>query len=308
MERSLNTRFKKIAKSFGGGLVSALKGGGIAGIAIGLIDKLLNPLQEVQAAIDKALHGGDDLATFAKQFNTTAGNLARLQGFAKSTGLDPEGLRMLMVKFQDAVANQMKTPNEQTSVANFTGKKDTAEAFFEFIQALQKMTPIQQNLVQQEVFGERQILKASSFLGANFSSLNGIFNQAGVPSAQQQTSAAMWLGQLQENRQTLEAIRDQKDLITKSKLISDSTINKMSNSDQLDLNQGNKNLSKFDTLEALQMANQRLMNDALNIFLKLAPVLAAALGGVADKIDLIKQGTAGSRVLRGVTPGFAKEK
>src|SRR5687767_8200002 len=88
LESSLSGRFTRIAKKFGKGLGSILTGGGIAGLALGLIDKLLNPLKDVQEAIDRSLKDSDDLVTNAKQFDTTAGKLAKLVALGKSTGLE----------------------------------------------------------------------------------------------------------------------------------------------------------------------------------------------------------------------------
>ena len=63
MEKTLQSRFSRLAKGFGKSITNVIKGGGVAGIAIALIDKLLNPLKEVQEAIDRSLSKGDDLAT-----------------------------------------------------------------------------------------------------------------------------------------------------------------------------------------------------------------------------------------------------
>lgn len=140
-----------------------------------LIDKLLNPLKEVQEAIDRSLSKGDDLATFAAQFNTTAGRLAKVQALGEASGLDAEGLRMLLVKFQTSLAEAAADKNKDTSVRAFAGRQDTLEAFFEFIQSLQKLNKGDQLRVQSEVFGERQILKASEFLNADFATLGKQF-------------------------------------------------------------------------------------------------------------------------------------
>lgn len=303
VERSLNARFKSVAKKFGGGLLSAIKGGGIAGLAIGLIDKVLNPLQAVQEAIDKSLNKGDDLATFAKQFGTTAGSLAKLQAFGQATGLDPEGVRLLLGKFQASVAQAAADPSKPTAVSNFVGRADTAEAFFEFIQSMQKLTAVQQSLVQQEVFGEKQILKASEFLNADFKKLDETFKAIGVPTAAAMSQAAEWLGQQSDNRDILRAAKDQNDLVKKSKLIGDSTIAGLNARDNLDLAQENKNLSRFDSLNQISINNQKLMNLAVNAFLEIAPLLAQALPklvGVADTVQQNLPSIKGSRAVRGM--------
>jgi hypothetical protein len=62
-----------------------------------------------------------------------------------------------------------------------------AEAFFEFVQSMQNLTDTQKSLVQQEVFGERQILKVSEFLNADFRKIS---REVGGPSAEELTAAA----------------------------------------------------------------------------------------------------------------------
>src|SRR4051812_39877327 len=116
MDATLSRRFSNIAKKFGKGLLATLTGGGIAGIGLGLIDKLLNPLKETQDAIDRTLKQGDDIVTYAKQFGTTSGKLYRLMQIAKSTGLDEGSFFMLLEKFQATVAEAAADPKKQTSV------------------------------------------------------------------------------------------------------------------------------------------------------------------------------------------------
>lgn len=172
MQTALQTRFAKVAKGFGKGLVNAFKGGGIAGAALGLIDKLLNPLQEVQESIDRTLKTSDDLATNAEQFNTTTSKLYKLTALAKSQGLDNDNLFMLITKFQTAVAQSKADPNDKSvsSVREFQGA-DTADEFFKFITSLQGATKDQQLLIQQQIFGEKQILKMAEFLQSDFPKL-----------------------------------------------------------------------------------------------------------------------------------------
>lgn len=171
MEKSLSSRFTRVAKGFGKGLVSALKGGGIAGAALGLIDKLLNPLKEVQAAIDRNLKNADDYATNARQFETTPGKLRRLVAMGEGTGLDKDNLYLLLTKFQTAVAEAKADPSKPSAVRNYVDQADTAESFFSFIQALKQMDTSQKIMAQQAVFGEKQILKMADFLHSDFAQL-----------------------------------------------------------------------------------------------------------------------------------------
>ncbi len=257
MERSLTTRFGRVAKKFGKGLVGALTGGGIAGLALGLIDKLLNPLKETQEAIDKVLRQGDDIVTNAKQFGTTAGKLFRLQQLAKSTGLDESSLDVLLTKFQTAVAEAKQDPSKQTSVRQFVGEKDTATAFFQFIQALQKMDKTQQVLVQQEVFGEKQILKMADFLQTDFGAQAKL---VGGPTSEKLTPGLEKLGALNDLKDALEARRTLNDTMRKSQLITEGMVKSQDEREKRAQQLENKNIAAYQSLANIETAANEIIN------------------------------------------------
>lgn len=256
MEKALQSRFTKIAKGFGKGLANVLKGGGIAGVALALIDKLLNPLKEVQEAIDRSLAKGDDLATFAAQFNTTAGRLAKVQALGEASGLDAEGLRMLLVKFQTSLAEAAADPNKDTSVRAFAGREDTLEAFFEFIQSLQKLNKGDQLRVQSEVFGERQILKASEFLNADFNALAKTFGRF---DAEKLTVAANKLAGISDLNDQLAAARNLDDLQAKAGVINSGMIRAKDASERLNLQKENARIQSYKDLQTISDSVTKIM-------------------------------------------------
>lgn len=270
MERSLSTRFGSIAKKFGKGLVATLTGGGIAGLALGLIDKLLNPLKETQDAIDRVLKQGDDIVTNAQHFGTTAGKLFRLQALAKSTGLDSESLFMLMEKFQSQIAQATADPNKESAVRNFVGSKDMAEAFFEFIQSLQKMDKTQQNLVQQDVFGEKLILRMADFLQTDFGWQQKLI---GGPKSEDMTAPLEHLNRLNDLKDALEANRMMTDTMSKSKEINAGMIKSQDERIRLDLQKENQQIKSYEDLAAISNATAQLANLASDVTLKLTSLL-----------------------------------
>ncbi len=257
MERSLTTRFGRIAKKFGKGLTASLTGGGLAGLALGLVDKLLNPLKETQEAIDRVLKQGDDLVTNARQFGTTAGRLFRLQQLAKSTGLDEGSLDVLLTKFQTAVAEAVQDPNKVTSVRQFAGEKDSAAAFFSFIQALQKMDKNQQILVQQEVFGEKQILKMAEFLQTDFGAQARL---VGGPSSDKLTPGLERLAAKSDLADALEARRTLNDTLQKSQVITEAMVKAQDARIKLDLEKENKQIQSYSDLAAISNASAEILN------------------------------------------------
>lgn len=262
MQDALQSRFTKLTKSFGKGLVNALKGGGIAGIALGLIDKLLNPLKEVQEAIDRTLKTSDDLATNAAQFNTTTGKLAKLVTLAKATGLDEQSLFTLINKFQGAVAAAQANPSDpaNNSVKNFVGQKDTAEAFFGFITQLQKMDKNQQLLIQTQVFGEKQILKMADFLQQGAAGFDKIAKITGIDKVTS-TAAGSKIdknAQLSDLADALKAGREFQDLQNKSAIINEGMIRNMDKTERLALERENQRIKSYNDLAALSQTAEKI--------------------------------------------------
>jgi len=143
MEQSLSKRFATIAGRFKGGLMAALKGS-ILGISLGLLNKLLNPIEAMEERIKSLLGQGQDIRDLADRFNTTPGQMMRLQDVGASLGVTPDQLKDMLTKFANTVETARKEladPFQQRSegtqaVKNFVGEKDLAEAFFQFLQSL----------------------------------------------------------------------------------------------------------------------------------------------------------------------------
>lgn len=178
MESSLSKRFSGIARKFGSGLKAALIGGGVTALAVGVIDKLLNPLKEVQETMDKLLGRSSDLKSFAQQFGSSSGNLFKLEQMAGAQGLSSEGLRTLLLKFQTAVVNTKADPSQPSAVRNFLNEPDMAEGFLKFVQGLNMLSADQKEYAEVMVFGERRILEASKFLGTK--DFGALANNIGV--------------------------------------------------------------------------------------------------------------------------------
>jgi hypothetical protein len=299
MDRQLSSRFASISKKFGKGLVGVLAGGGIAGAALGIVDKLLNPLKETQDAIDRTLKHSDDLVTNAKQFGTTAGKLFKLQLLAKSTGLDEGSLDVLITKFQGAVAEAKADPNKETSVRNFVGKEDTAEAFFQFIQSLQKMTKSQQILVQNEVFGEKQILRMNDFLQTDFADQT---KKLGGPTSAQLTPGLNKLNDLNDQKDLLTARREQEDVFKKAGIINEGMIKAqdeaLKRADKLE----NDQIKSYQDLAAISAASNELLNLGKEALLGVTSLVVK----VTDLAANVKA-LSSSRAVRGFMKFFGKE-
>lgn len=307
MEKALQGRFTRLAKSFGKGLTNVLKGGGIAGIALGLIDKLLNPLKEVQEAIDRTLKTSDDLATNAAQFNTTTGKLTKLVTLAKATGLDQDNLFTLINKFQGAVAQAKIDPNNpaNSAVKNYISQEDTAEAFFSFINQLQKMDRNQQVLIQQQVFGEKQILKMADFLQqgeAGFAKLAKITGIDKVTSAKA-TKSIEGTAALADLQDALGAGREFKDLLTKGGVINEGMIRARDKAERVALERENARIRSYQDLQAISTSVDKIMmlvENGIGLLGNLINKLTPFVDKVSAAIDRLMK----SPIVRGVKGWF----
>lgn len=299
MDGALTKRFGQISKKFGKGLMNVLMGGGIAGIALGIVDKLLNPLKDVQEAIDKTLHQADDLVTFAERFNTSSGKLFKLQQAGVATGLDPDQLYMMIEKFQSAVAEAKQDPSKQTSVRQFVGQKDTAEAFFTFIQGLGKLRKTNAEgatLVENEVFGEKLVLKMADFLQSDFAAL---FSRMHALGSEAYTPKINNLGKLADMKDELTAKRNMSDIFVKGSTINGGMIASADSIERQNLAKENSRIANYQGLAALSQTVDKVLGTLEKNILPLLQDLVPAMRGLIGLADKIPQ----FRGLRGLTKG-----
>jgi hypothetical protein len=163
MEDDLNGRFGRIANKFGKGLLKSFIGGGILGGAFAAINRLLNPLEEVEARIKALLGQSTDIRDTADHFGTTAGKFFKLQQLSHVAGLDDAGLKDLLETFktqQDLAKKELADPSQgvhRSTVAlkNFANEKDVADAFFRVIAKIQEQEPDVQKQTIEAIFGDK---------------------------------------------------------------------------------------------------------------------------------------------------------
>lgn len=297
MEKALNGRFAKVAKKFGSGLTNIIKGAGIVGLAVGFIDKLLNPLKETQDAIERMINQGDDIVTNAEQFNTSAGKLFKLQAFARASGLQDDGLNMLLTKYQTAVAEAQADPKKNTAVRAFADDGDIVDSFFEFIQSLKKMDRNQQILVQKEVFGEKQNLKMADFLRNDFEKLNAIMR---LQSAESYDAPLQKLGNLNDLNDALRVGRESNDVFTKARNINEGMIRGMNASAKIQLDRENERIKAFKNLKSISDAMEKISGAVEQLVSGLGKSIGFIMPYVEELIKYLKA-IAGSRMLRGMS-------
>lgn len=249
MENDLNSRFKRVAKKFGKGMGAIFKGGALLGLGLAFISKIMNPLKEVQEAIDRTLTKNDDLSTFAKQFGTETGKFAKLVALGEASGISQNDLVYIMTKFQTSLGEQ-KHGTRDVGLQNFLGFDDTADAFFAFIQSLSKLDKQTSNLIQKNVFGERQILKTADFLQQNFSKQ---FQKLGLDkiSTEKLTRSADKLAGLSDLTDLLSAKRNINDIIGKANVINENVVREKDKAERIKLARENQKISAYTDLKAI---------------------------------------------------------
>lgn len=293
MERQLGSRFSRIAKGFGRGLKLA----SMAALGAAVLDKLINPLQEVKAAIDRTLGKADDIVTNAKQFNTTTENLLKIRSLANVRGITNENIDMLLTKFQGAVAAAAANPNDpaNSSVKNYVNEKDTAVAFYNFITQLQKMDKNQQLLVQTQVFGEKQVLKMAEFLqDVGFKESAASLQKVNFGQAAQ---SAEKLGALNDKMTANRVVNDLRDLTSKAGVIGNDTIRNVNRSEMANLNRENSRIGRsaqaFTAEENIAQLTDKVEQLANNIITEL-PIL---MDGLKATVGLLEKSVEGWRMI-----------
>jgi hypothetical protein len=292
MINTLQTRFTNVAKKFGSGMKSALKGlasGALFGAALGFIDKLLNPLKETEESIKRLLGEADDLATMAAQFETTAGKLFKLRQIGVSVGLSGDELNVMMGKFQVALAEARKDETDPTKkeadktspVRRFIGEKDTAQAFFDFIRALQVAKKDDQILIQQQVFGEKLINKQAELLQIDL--LKRIEEIGLKDSSVYDRALSGWSNAADQNDLNT-AKRNEQDVLQKEKLITKGMIVEIDRGERQKLRQENKNLQDFEMLKNAAVSVDKIAFEAKEIFKLLYGFIPTVIQGV-DKLS-----------------------
>lgn len=293
MSKQLGDRFSKIAKGFG----KALKGASVLALGAAVLDKLINPLNEVKAAIDRTLGKADDVVTNAKQFGSTTENLLKVRALGSVRGLGPEQVDMLLTKFQGAVAQAKLNPNDpaNSAVRNYVNEKDTALAFSNFIMQLQKMDKNSQLQVQQQVFGEKQVLKMAEFLqDKGFTESAKALEKVDFAKV---AAATEKLADLADKNEANKTVRELNDVIGKAQVIGNGTVNNLNRAEITGLNRENSRIGRsgqmFTAEENLNKIQEQL-EVLVNELLTKIPQVFTAFEVV---IDLLKKSVEGWRMI-----------
>lgn len=142
MEQNLGGRFRAIAGRFKWALTAAIKGS-IIGISLGLLTRLLNPLEKIIDRTEKLLEQSTDLEDLADKLGTNVPALLSAQIAANNLGVKPEDFKKLLESFAEGVEkarDELKNPFQPRSestqaLKNFTNE-NILTGFGDFLRSL----------------------------------------------------------------------------------------------------------------------------------------------------------------------------
>jgi hypothetical protein len=113
-------------------------------MTLGLLAKLLNPLEALELKIKKLLGEGTDAADLAERFGSTGGKVRQLQDVAQSLGVTPDKFKDMLMKYAEAIekgreeiANPFLEKSDATvALKEFLKEKDIVKSFTDFMLSL----------------------------------------------------------------------------------------------------------------------------------------------------------------------------
>jgi hypothetical protein len=217
MESSLTQRFSRVAKRFGKGLMQVVKGS-VLGISIGLLSKLLNPLEAIEEKIKTLLGQGKDLNELADRLGSSPGDLRRLQDVAASLGVDQSAIADMLNKFATTLETARVETDEgkelslsSQAVKNFANDENIVRSFEEFMKGLNRIgDPKAREKVEREVFGERLLGSQKKLVGLDVASQA---RKIGLPSENRISEAANKIANLGDIQRAKEVGRETLDFV-----------------------------------------------------------------------------------------------
>lgn len=156
----MSEKFGRVTKRFGHGLKNAIKGS-VIGISLGLLAKLLNPLNELEDRIKKLLGQGEDAKELANKIGATPGELQFAQFRANALGIPTDKFNELITAFSKVVDAQQQEVDERKKkkiggdplVSQDNRLKGFQRALL-IIDDLMKTDPAKARIFQRELFGD----------------------------------------------------------------------------------------------------------------------------------------------------------
>lgn len=177
MESDLNSRFKRVAKKFGGALRTV--GGALKGLLTGAaVAMIANPLEKLNEKLNNTLSYADQITTRAQAIGTSAGRLAQVETVAKAARVT--NIDQILTRFQTMLAEARL--GEDKTLADFTKYDDTLTAFLAVLKSLQGIKDVdERTFAVHKIFGRENAAKMSELIAVDFAERWGqIFGEMDV--------------------------------------------------------------------------------------------------------------------------------
>ncbi len=314
MEQSLSSRFARVAQRFGQGLKAVVKGS-IIGISLGLLSKLLNPIEALEDKIKKLMGEGTDIRDLAERFGSSSGEVRQLQDVAQTLGVTPDQFKDMLMKYAEAIekgreelSNPFVAPSPSTvAVKEFIGEKNIVKSFTDFISGLKavgqgpgdrvQLAPGQfrqrtgaeaRQAVEKEVFGQAQFGGAKRLIDANIPDIAKSINE---PNVQKLTEAFNKTASLADQKRALDVQADTSDFLNAAAKLNEKMITDMAASERLQAERDTKQLASYDDLRKAANGIEELKGG----FIELSNYAAKGIGYLGELTQFVS-GLKNSRV------------
>lgn len=282
MEKDMNGRFSKITKRFGQGLQKAgkmLKFSAFAGIATSLITQIINPLQEINSALDNILAKSGNIKDQADAMNTNVGFYAALQSAAAAKGIDQAQFNMMGQRVMELIG-EAKNGNENV-LSKYKDETDMGRALYKIVDALHKMPAgAKRTAIASEIFGGRVTGRMAGLLNSGFN--EPLSDVMGNVNLQELSNAITSLDQKSNLQSAMRANLALRELVAKDKYISNKTIITQNKYESGQIKSENEKLKKYENIATLSVANQTLMRELFQVVVNNMPVLAIGVQGLVE--------------------------
>ncbi len=143
MENTLHSRFARVAGRFGTGLKRAVQGS-VLGISLGLLNKILNPIEALDEKIKGLLLHGTDVKDLSERLGATPGEVEQLKNVAASFGVTSDQFKEMIVKFDDGIekakdeiSRKVEPSASTVALLPFVNEKNKVKGFKELMTSLQ---------------------------------------------------------------------------------------------------------------------------------------------------------------------------
>lgn len=304
MEKDMNGRLNKVTKRFGQGLQKAgkmLKFSAFAAGAATILTSILNPLQEINSALDNILAKSGNIKDQADAMNTNVGFYAALQSAAAAKGIDQAQFNMMGQRVMELIG-EAKNGNENV-LSKYKDETDMGRALYKIVDALHKMPAgAKRTAIASEIFGGRITGRMAGLLNSGFN--EPLSDVMGNVNLQELSNAITSLDQKSNLQSAMRANLDLRDLVAKNSIVSNHTIAAQNRTEEYRLNKENTLLSDYDTPAEMQ---RNLYDLQTKYYKKMLPIASFLVSNFNNGLDLIETGYKIEKNLSDLTNIFSNE-